>query len=133
MLKSGDVKKLKRNVFFGSLPDEVLDHVVSQCRAIDAEEGEVIFHQGEDANNVYCIVEGVVKLWVSALNGDTVVVELFHAGDSFAEALAFRDEPYPVSASALSPCRVVAVPKHLIQSELKANPDAYPAVVMAAY
>ena len=133
MLNAGDVKRLKENVFFGSLPDEFLDHVVSQSRVIDAQEGQPIFHQGEDAETVYCIVEGVVKLWVSAMNGDTVVVDLFHAGDSFAEALAFRDEPYPVSASALSQCRVVAVPKRLIQSELKANPAAYPAVVMAAY
>ena len=133
MLKVGDVLRLKENLFFGSLPEEVLEHVVSQSRAIDAEEGQIIFHQGEDAHSVYCIIDGVVKLTVSAVNGETVVVELFHAGDSFAEALAFRDAPYPVSAVALSPSRIIGVPKHLIQSELRANPAAYPAVVTAAY
>lgn len=133
MMSASDIRCLKNNVFFGSLPDEVLDHVVTQSRAADVKAGDTIFHQGEDANMIYCIVDGVVKLTVSAINGDTVVVDLFHAGDSFAEALAFRDAPYPVSAAALSDARVVAVPKNKIQSELRANPDAYPAVMTAAY
>jgi len=133
MLLATDIQCLRDNIFFGSLPDEVLDHLASQSRAKNLESGATIFHQGEDATMVYCLVEGVVKLTVSAINGDEVVVELFHAGDSFAEALAFRDNPYPVSAMALSDCRVVAVPISLIQAELKANPDAYPAVVTAAY
>ena len=133
MLKVGDVNRLKENLFFGSLPEEVLEHVVSNSRTIDAQEGDIIFHQGENAHSVYCIVEGVVKLTVSAVNGETVVVELFHAGDSFAEALAFREATYPVSAVALQVSRIIAVPKYLIQSKLRSNPDAYPAVVTAAY
>jgi CRP-like cAMP-binding protein len=133
MLLESDIKRLKGNVFFGSLPDQVLQHVLSQSRVKSVNAGEMIFQQGEDASIVYCIVEGAIKLTVMTKGGEVVVVELFHAGDSFGEALAFRDLPYPVSASALVNSRVVAVPKSVIRLELRAHPDAYPAVVSAAY
>ncbi|MEX0344146.1 MAG: Crp/Fnr family transcriptional regulator [Rhizobiaceae bacterium] len=133
MLSQQEIDCLKKTDFFGALPQEVFEHLLAHAHVIKLKTGTEIFHQGDEAHAVYCVVKGVIKLSVASKNGDTVVVDIFHPGSSFAEMMAFRDVPYPVTATALADSRVVAIPKSLIRHELKTNPVAYSAVLTAAY
>lgn len=132
-LSAYDRKCLKETVFFGALPVAVLDLVVSQSHIAVYRQGCAIFHQGQKAEAIFCVADGLVKLSVASKDGEDVVVELLQKGASFAEALAFRDEAYPVTATAVVESRILVVPKSAVQSALVANPDAFPALLTAAY
>jgi CRP-like cAMP-binding protein len=56
------------------------------------------------------LLSGRVKLSLVSPDGKEKVVEIMEEGASFAEALMFMDQPhYPVTATALSPSRVIVV------------------------
>lgn len=124
---------LKKSIFFGTLPDEVLDRIVDAAKVGTYAQGDVICRQGDAANALYCVAEGTVKLSVTVRNGQEVVVEIFQPGHSFAEALLFRDTVYPVSAVALTDAKVISVRKSVVEAELRTHPDTISTVLTATY
>jgi CRP/FNR family transcriptional regulator len=54
-------------------------------------------------------------LYKSAEDGREIVIKLIQPGEIFAEVILFEEEYYPVSAVALSPCRLLRLPKVQIQ------------------
>lgn len=128
-----DMAKARSTVFFGSLPDTVFESLFRQSHILRFESGQVLFHQGEPADALYAVLDGLIKLSVGSRDGDEVVVEIFQAGTSFAETLAFKEVPYPVTATALLNSRVLAVPKRAVQSILNRDPATVSAILAATY
>jgi CRP-like cAMP-binding protein len=77
---------------------------------VKADEGELIFSQGESATRFYVVISGQIKLFRISSAGTEKVIEIVPAGHSFAEALLFLDRPvYPVGAAALRTSELVSV------------------------
>lgn len=133
MLAHSHLDCLKRSTFFGMLPPEVLENLVPAAQVIKYRQGEAVYQQGDASRAVYCVASGAIKLSVSRQNGTEVIVDIFHPGTSFAEALLFRDDTYPVSAIALSDSEVVSVPKARLEAQLREKPDTLPTLLTAAY
>lgn len=133
MLDHARVDCLKKTVFFGMLPEDILKRVVAEANLRHIKQGESICSQGEPATSVFCVTEGAVKLTVSRSNGLDIVVDIFHSGSTFAEALLFRDAIYPVSGVALTDSEVIAVPKSVLEAALRAEPDTIPSLLTATY
>lgn len=132
-LRKNEYDVLSTSIFFGSLPENVRDIVVGQSRLIEVDAGALLFREGEKSNAVFAVLEGLLKLTVSRRDGSEVVVETFHAGTSFAEALAFSDDANPVSAVALVKTRVLMAPGKVVQSAIRENPEAFGATISATY
>ena len=71
--------------------------------------GEQIFNQGDPADFFFVVIEGWVTLYRWRESGDQVVVAIFGAGETFAEAAMFLGGRFPASAEAGSPARVLRV------------------------
>jgi CRP-like cAMP-binding protein len=103
-------RHLKNNLLFQRLSDDQLAEVADRARLIQLEDGQYLFRQGEPAARFYLVIEGRVKLFRLAPDGNEKVIELVDAGHTFAEALMFRSAPrYPVCAQALGRSSVVSV------------------------
>lgn len=133
MLSSEQVDCLKRSTFFGMLPPDMLDILAAHAQVISLEQGEAVYRQGDESRAVFCVASGAIKLTLARRNGTEVVVDIFHAGMSFAEALLFRDDVYPVSAVALSSSTVISVPKPLLEAQLREKPDTLSSLLTATY
>lgn len=133
MLSEMDLSCLKQTIFFGSLPEDVFKAVVARAEVVAVKQGEAFTRQGRPAEDVICVATGALKLTVAASGGREVVVDILESGSSFAEALLFREGPYPVSIIALKPSKVVAIPKSVIETELRAHPEAIPVILSEAY
>lgn len=132
-LSDQDLATIERSVFFSSLPQAVFDAVVRQGNVVRLGLGQSLFREGEAATSVFAVLDGLVKLSVLSRDGTDVVVEIFHPGTSFAEALVFRQAPYPVTATALVESRVLAVPSQVVSKEIEATPDAFGAILGSTY
>ena len=83
---------------------EVLQH----CRFCQISTGEYFFHQGEDAQKLYIITAGRVKLAQVNENGDQIIISYFGPGNGLGIIVALSEMAYPLSAEAIEPCQAVA-------------------------
>ncbi len=101
---------LSRSHLFSELTDEQMDRVRRHAHITDMVEGESLFFQGDEAVCFYLVVSGRIKLYRVSPDGKEKVVEIMEGGATFAEALMFMDQAsYPVTATALSPCRLIGI------------------------
>ena len=81
--------------------------------------GETLFHRGDPATGFYAVVHGRIALVARSAQGRERVSALIEAGRSFGEAIMFLDQPYIVSARALSDALVLHVAKETVFAELE--------------
>lgn len=86
--------------------------------------GETLFHQGDAGEHVYLLARGEIKLGQLTADGRQVIVAVLGAGDLFAAAVAFQPTRYPVSAEAMSACRLLAWPRALLADLMARYPAA---------
>lgn len=61
--------------------------------------GDLLFEQGQDANNMYLVEKGKVSLYRLMANGDEKLFKVFFAGELIAEmAMFMQPRIYPMSA-----------------------------------
>lgn len=115
---------LSRSHLFSELTETQMDRVRRHSHVTDMVEGESLFFQGDNATSFYLVLSGRIKLFRVSPEGKEKVVEIMEDGATFAEALMFMDEPhYPVTATALTPSRVIGINCKDFKSMLRESID----------
>jgi CRP-like cAMP-binding protein len=70
-------------------------------------QGSYIFHQGEEAEWLYILISGQVKLAQLTQEGDQVVMNYFGPGQGLGIIVALNDDIYPVSAEVVKDCQLI--------------------------
>ena len=124
MDSKGILEALGTSHLFSELTETQMDRVRRHSHVTDMVEGESLFLQGDDATSFYLVLSGRIKLFRVSPEGNEKVVEIMEDGATFAEALMFMDEPhYPVTATALSPSRVIGINCRDFKSMLRESID----------
>jgi CRP-like cAMP-binding protein len=104
------IRELKRNLLFARLTEAQLDRVARHAQHLRLDEGEALFEQGDPATRFYLMLSGQIKLYRLSPAGNEKVIEIVTAGQTFAEALMFLEQPtYPVGAQALQPAELISL------------------------
>lgn len=107
---SNTLTALRQHHLFGKLPAAAFHEVCGLAIFRRLDGGDILFHQGDVADRFYLLLDGQMKLTRVLPEGHEKLVEVIHAGQSFAEALLFSGAPnYPVSASALKGSSLVSI------------------------
>jgi CRP-like cAMP-binding protein len=115
---------LKQQLLFSRLDERQFTRVARTAVRVELDEGELLFSQGEPATRFYVVVSGQIKLSRVSPSGGEKIIEIIHAGHSFAEALMFLDRPaYPVGATALQPSILISVDSSNYAAVLRESPD----------
>lgn len=85
--------------------------------------GELLFQQGDPADFCFLVLDGWVKLYRQTTDGHEVVVSLFTAGESFAEAMMFRGGRYPATAEAVTSVRLLHIDGQLLRNAILRDPQ----------
>jgi len=91
-------KRLSESVLFYGLDDEDIDLVVQTSRLVKADKGTFLFFQGDEADRLYVVLSGKVKIFKSSPDGKEQILLMAGPGDSFGEAALFAKRIYPASA-----------------------------------
>jgi CRP-like cAMP-binding protein len=62
MLSHADIEKTQESVFLGSLPKPVFETIIAHGTVIKLNPGEELFQQGQPADAMFVVLEGLVKL-----------------------------------------------------------------------
>jgi CRP/FNR family transcriptional activator FtrB len=95
---------------FANLSDGTRKRLLARAQVESLPRGEVLFREGARAEFVHFILEGSIGLSASAEKPEATIVEIFRAGELFVLPAAILRLPYLVSAVALAPAKVLAIP-----------------------
>lgn len=113
---------LKRSDLFCDIGDEFLGIVAKHGSVQEFSLGDILFIEGSRGNSFCLLINGGVRLYKTSPDGHEVTVRLIKPGEVFAEVVLFENENYPVSAVAISPCKVFMISKDFFHSLLDTAP-----------
>lgn len=102
---------LERHPLFEGLPLEHLTDIVIDCRYRTPPKGSRIYGEGDPSDAFFIVVRGEVKLTSTTPSGRECVVEVVREGETLALISVLDGEPHPLSASALTDCALVLIPR----------------------
>ncbi|MBF0212706.1 MAG: Crp/Fnr family transcriptional regulator [Magnetococcales bacterium] len=117
-------KIFRDTALFGALSEPQLARVQRTMRSLHLEENDHLFDAQEVADRFFVIVRGRVKLFHVSVNGAEKVVRIQGPGDSIAMPVMFMEQQnYPIFASALTPCDVLAFDNKTFLAVLRESPE----------
>jgi len=113
---------LSSSALFSAMTPEELTQVSQFCTILTLKRDGSVFRAGDACTSFHIVVSGQVKLFVGSPHGHEKVIEIFGAGQSFAEAFMFLDTPYIFNAQALTDVVLVKVSREGIYTEIARDP-----------
>ncbi|MFZ0548711.1 MAG: Crp/Fnr family transcriptional regulator [Candidatus Promineifilaceae bacterium] len=98
------------------------EEVLVNGRLRQIAQGAYFFHQGEDADTLYVITAGRVKLSQVNESGSQVIVDYLGAGNGLGIIVALSNMAYPLSAEAVEACEAVAWDRETMKALMMRNP-----------
>jgi len=114
---------LARLPLFEQLADEHRERVLAAGNERAFERGEIVFHEGEQAEALFVVLSGQVKLVRYSPKGRELLLHLVHPGQTFAEAALFSGNTYPATAEVMEPSRVWNIPRAALAELLREGPE----------
>ena len=109
--------------FYRRLSDEDRAELAAVCKVHEYDRGEVVFAEGEPANDFFTVVAGRVKVIKGTPDGKTVILEIFGPGDPVGAVAVYEELPYPATAVALEPTTCLRLPKTDFYGLLESRPS----------
>ncbi len=123
----------RTSLFMRSLPEQHVEPLLARASFHHFDRGETIFLQDEPAKGVHVVLDGWVKLYRVSHNGAEAVVGVFARGQSFGEAVALRNGPYPVSAEAVTACEIMIIPATSLVAMMHEDPDVCVSILASTF
>lgn len=107
---------------FRTLSDDAFQRVSSQAQQRSLRRGDVIFREGDDANELFVVERGRIAIASRSIDGRESVFALMEPGDIFGEMSLFDPVGRSAEARALETSQVWAVPFDPIREVLNDQP-----------
>jgi CRP/FNR family transcriptional regulator, dissimilatory nitrate respiration regulator len=114
---------LQSTAFFKAMSAEDAITLTGNRPAQTYEKGTTLFRQGDPASAFFVVVSGWVKLYRVTPDGLEVVINVFAAGDTFAEAVMFSGGRYPACAETVSRSRLLRIESSVFRARILEKPE----------
>ncbi|MEO3473634.1 cyclic nucleotide-binding domain-containing protein [Roseomonas sp. CAU 1739] len=95
--------------------------LLSRASMLAVPRGATIIAQDQPAERLLILLQGSVGLSTAEDGGAATMVEIVAAGDALSIAAALLQVPHSVSAVALAPCRLLAIPAEDLRAAMAAD------------
>jgi len=112
-------EELKKIYLLQNLKDEMLERVPPLVQYHRFDEREVVFEEGERADNFYMLKRGKILLEVEISEMIIISLGSIKSGYSFGWSALFPDSSYTSYAVCTEPCEVLAIPGNKFLDLLK--------------
>ncbi len=116
-------ERLREATLLRGLPEEDLDRLAGIARIRSYAPGEAVFQEGDPAHDLPILLSGQVRIYKTGPDGREQTLRLVHRGEAFGEAAALLGQPYPASAEATAPARVLVLDAAGFRGLLAGNPQ----------
>ena len=127
-------KKLAMNsLLLLRTPPDLVETVLASARVLELDRGATIFLQVEQANAIYIVAEGWVKIFRIAANGAEAVVHVVTKSQSFGEAASLRNDNYPVTAEAVTDTALIRIDAEVLRRLICECPEFAMSILAATF
>jgi CRP-like cAMP-binding protein len=117
------ISSLKAIPYFSGLSDANLALIGKHVFEKRAERNEILFFEGEPADVLYFVVEGVVKIFKTSPDGKEQIFGIIRPGDSFNDVPVIGTGDNLVSAAAMSTVLLNGIKKKDLENIIKEYPQ----------
>ena len=103
--------------------------VATATRELRVDKGAAVFLQGQPADGVWAVKQGVIHIVKSGRGGRETVLEVIPPGELFGAIVALENRPYPASALAAEPSVVWCLPASLARELCQTYPTLRSAIL----
>lgn len=128
-----DIETATHSSMLATTPAPLRAKLLENAQVQTFETGQTVFLQDDPAVAVFIVLDGWVKLYRIAPSGAEAVVSIMTRGRSFGEAVALRGKPYPVSAEAITPTRLLRIDASRLLRLLQSDPAMATSMLAATY
>lgn len=114
------INVIKSSPLFFELFDEEIESIISDCSVLNLEEGDYIFKEGEEGNEIYLILTGCAAV----KKGELTLVEL-KKGDLFGEMVLLDERTRSADIMATTFTDVLVLSYDVIFGVFKKNPKIF--------
>jgi CRP/FNR family cyclic AMP-dependent transcriptional regulator len=107
------------NLFYG-LDLTVMSKIADICSEEQYAEGTVLFKEGENADNLYVLEEGITDLLIDE---DTFIYSITDQSDIFGWSSLVESAKYTATAICLTDVKVLKIPTKTLQRIFDENPE----------
>jgi CRP/FNR family transcriptional activator FtrB len=119
-----DLEIMAKVPLLAGLTPEALSDFADHSSVGRIPRGATLFRQGEQAKVLHVLLDGQIALMATVEGGgEETMLEILDAGEAFIAAALLTDKPYLMSAVALTPCRVMEIPRDALLTRIRANSD----------
>lgn len=118
-----DRQALSASSFAADLPAAVREGLAEGGAGREAVRRDFLFHQGDDAAQLWFVVRGRVKLTQVGADGQEVVVRFVGPGEIFAGIALLPDARYPVTAEVVEAARLIVWPRAVVARLAAEHPE----------
>ncbi len=106
---------------FNCLNDEEVNEVTDKKSHMTFKKGQMVFHEGNKPQGLYCIHDGKVKVHKVGEEGREQIVRFAKQGDALGYRALLSDEPYNASATTLEDSLICFIPRSEFMEILQKN------------
>lgn len=113
---------LKQSSLFSELEDSEVAPIAALCLKRKVPKGSILFYAGDPGNSCYMLLDGKIKIVVTADDGREHILGLLGAHDLFGEMSLIDGEPRSASAVAVEESNVLVIQRADFMKVLANNP-----------
>ncbi|MDF2158443.1 Crp/Fnr family transcriptional regulator [Algoriphagus sp. CAU 1675] len=106
---------------FSELSEQQVCSISDNKNLISHRKGQILYYEGTKPLGIFCINEGVVKVYKTASNGKEQIVHLSKKGDFLGYAALLGEENYTNSAMIIEDAKICFIPKEAFLNTLLTN------------
>ncbi|MBN2239187.1 MAG: Crp/Fnr family transcriptional regulator [Dehalococcoidales bacterium] len=107
--------------YFRGLSDSELDQLKNVMFEKTYERGDIIVYEGDDAEALYFIHSGAIKIFKTSVEGKEQILSIVRPGDSFNDVPVFDNGLNPASAQAMGPVVIYELAKNELSHLIRNN------------
>jgi CRP-like cAMP-binding protein len=115
---------------FGGLGDDMLSFLTATLRITTLSPGEVVFHEGENAAEMYVVLSGEFEVLKRSKRGIDARVAMLGVGDWFGEMSILDVQPRSATVRALAPARLLTISSGDLDVIYRRDHKAYALLVL---
>lgn len=107
---------------FSQLSSEQINRITAFSKITELKKGNILFYEGEKADNLYILIDGEVKIYKSGENGKEFFIHRFQPVSSIAEMPFFEELNFPATAVASKNSKITVIDGVQFREFLFGNP-----------
>ena len=122
MLIKDELQLIKSSILFRGVEKSTVDLILKQCQVENFRSDDLLFSAGDEAQQVYVILDGVVKLFRGADNGKHAVIGIREKGDIAGLTAVLSGRRNYSTAKTVRKCTALIVPAEAIKEIISRSP-----------